>query len=132
MVANLTKIRKNRLYSVEFKLQIVKEFENGQFSVLQLEKLYGVSNTLIYIWIYKYSKFNEKGFRIVEKKESGSEKLKQLEKELKDIKAALGEKQMKIDYLETLIEIASEDLKYDIKKNSSTQQLKDSEKKRKN
>jgi transposase len=132
MVANLTKIRKNRLYSVEFKLQIVKEFENGQFSVLQLEKLYGVSNTLIYIWIYKYSKFNEKGFRIVEKKESSSEKLKQLEKELKDIKAALGEKQMKIDYLETLIEIASEDLKYDIKKNSSTQQLKDSEKKRKN
>lgn len=68
MKANIKTIRKLRSYSEEFKRSLVREFESGKFSVRQLEKLHGVTNGSIYRWIYKYSNFNEKGFRVVEMK----------------------------------------------------------------
>ena len=122
MKANLKEIRKLRIYSDDFKKEIVAIYESGKFSVLQLEKLYGISNASIYSWIYKFSTFNEKGFRIVEMKESSAEKLKQLEQKVKELEQAVGQKQIKIDYLEKIIEIAKDDLKIDIKKNYNIQQ----------
>ena len=53
MKANLKNVRKVRHYSEDFKREIVSVFESGKLSVLQLEKLYGISNSLIYNWIYK-------------------------------------------------------------------------------
>ena len=122
MKANLKQIRKLRIYSDDFKKEIVAIYESGKFSVLQLEKLYSVSNASIYSWIYKFSTFNEKGFRIVEMKESSAEKLKQLEQKVKELEQAVGQKKIKIDYLEKIIEIAKDDLKIDIKKNYNIQQ----------
>ncbi|MBS4040626.1 MAG: transposase, partial [Flavobacteriales bacterium] len=66
MKVNLRKIRKCRLYSEEFKREIVSLFESGKLSVLQIEKVYGISNSIIYRWIYKFSTFNERGSRVVE------------------------------------------------------------------
>lgn len=78
MKANLKALRKRRTYSEEFKRQVVQDFESGQFSVLQLEKLHGISNVSIYNWIYKFSTFNEKGSRIVEMKESSTQEIKRI------------------------------------------------------
>jgi transposase len=128
MKANLKQLRKHRIYSEEFKKEMVFLFESGQFSVVQLEKLYGVSDASIYKWIYKFSTFNEKGFRIVEMKDSSFERLKQLEQQVKELEQVVGQKQIKIDYLEKLIDIAKEDLKIDIKKNFNTLQSDGSEK----
>ncbi|MBA2762345.1 MAG: transposase, partial [Segetibacter sp.] len=44
MRANLKQIRKQRKYSEDFKKSIVDSFEKGEFSVLQLEKMYGIRN----------------------------------------------------------------------------------------
>ena len=122
MKANLKQLRKRRHYSEEFKREIVSIFESGKLSALQIQKLYGVNNVSVYNWIYKFSTFNEKGFRIVEMKESSIEKMKELELKVKELEQAVGQKQMKIDYLEKMIDIANDDLKIDIKKNSNTQQ----------
>ena len=122
MKANLKQIRKLRIYSDDFKKEIVAIYQSGKFSVLQLEKLYGVSNASIYTWIYVFSTFNEKGFRIVEMKESSAEKLKQLEQKVKELEQTVGQKQIKIDYLEKIIEIDKDDLKIYIKKNYNIQQ----------
>ncbi len=122
MKANIQTIKKHRIYSVEFKREIVSQFESGSYSVVQLGKLYEISNSLIYDWIYKFSNFNEKGQRVVEMKASSSEKLKALEKRIKELERAVGQKQIKIDYLETLIDVASDGLKYDIRKNGNTPQ----------
>ena len=122
MKANLKIIRKQRHYSKEFKLHLVKEFESGKFSVPQLEKLYGVSNGTIYNWIYKFSTFNKKGIRIVEMKNSSSKKLNDLEKKVKALEQIVGKKQIMIDYLEKMIDIAKDDLDIDIKKNYDTPQ----------
>ena len=127
MKANLKNIRKNRRYSEDFKREIVSVFESGKFSVPQLEKLYGIHNVTIYNWIYKFSTFNEKGFRVIEMKESSIDQLKQLELKVKELEQIVGQKQIKIDYLEKMIDIAKDDLNIDIKKNSNTPQSTGSE-----
>ena len=122
MKANVRSIRKHRVYSDEFKRQIVSDFESGKFSVPQLEKLHGVSNGSIYKWIYKLSTFNKKGFRVVEMEESSLKKVKDLEKKVKELEATVGRKQIMIDFLETMMEVATDELDIDIKKNFSTPQ----------
>lgn len=122
MKANLKTLRKKRIYSEEFKRQIVQDFESGQFSVTQLEKLHGMSNVTIYKWIYKFSTFNEKGSRIVEMKDSSTQKLKELQARIKELEGIVGRKQISIDYLEKMIDIAKDEFDIDIKKNSNTPQ----------
>ena len=119
MRANLKQIRKQRNYSEDFKKSLVDSFEKGEFSVPQLEKLYGIRNTTIYNWVYKYSNFNEKGCRIVEMENSSQIKLKELAKKVKELEQIVGQKQIAIEYLEKMIELAKTDLKVDIKKNYS-------------
>lgn len=120
MKANVRSIRKQRKYSKEFKKQIVEDFEKGKYSVPQLERMHGVSNVTIYNWIYKFSTFNEKGFRIVEMKDSSSKKMKELEAHVKELEGAVGRKQIEIDYLEKMMDIAKDELDIDIKKNFDT------------
>ncbi len=119
MKANLKQIRKHRLYSEEFKKNIVDSFEKGEFSVSQLQKLYGVQNAVIYRWVYKFSSFNEKGCRIVEMENSNQNKLKELINKVKELEQIVGQKQIAIEYLEKMIELAKTDLNIDIKKNYS-------------
>ena len=129
MKANIKQIKKKRVFSEDFKKDLVKDFETGQYSVPQLEKLHGISNSLLYKWIYKYSTFNQKGYRMVEKKHSSKAKVKDLENKIKDLEAMLGRKQIKIDFLETMIEVAKDELDIDIEKKYSTPQSTDSDKK---
>lgn len=119
MKSNVSQIRKHRSYSEDFKKRIVDSFEKGEFSVPQLEKLFGVRNTNIYRWVYKYSNFNEKGCRIVEMEDSNQNKLKELAKKVKELEQMVGQKQIAIEYLEKMIELAKTDLNIDIKKNYS-------------
>lgn len=123
MKANLRLINKSRRFSDEFKKALVSEFEKGNLSVRQLGRLHSVHFQSIYNWIYKFSTFNEKGYRVVEMKDSTSTKLKEQEQRIKELERAVGQKQLKIDYLEKLIELAGDELGMDLKKNSDTKPL---------
>lgn len=127
MKANIKLIKKQRRFSEEFKKSIVNDFESGKFSVPQLERLHNISNPQIYNWIYKYSRSNERGQRIVEMKDSSIQKLKALEQKIKELEQTVGKKQIQIDYLEKMIDIAKTELDIDIKKNSNTPQSSGSE-----
>lgn len=122
MKANVRSIRKQRKYSEEFKRRLVSDFEKGKFSVPQLEKLHGVPHATIYRWIYKFSIFNESGFRVIEMKDSSNKKMKELEARVKELERTVGRKQIMIDYLEKMMEIAKDELDIDIKKNFGTPQ----------
>lgn len=122
MKGNLKQIQKHRHFSDEFKKEIVSLFEKGNFSVGQLSKLHSISETCIYRWIYRYSTVNEKGYRIVEHKSSTMSKVKALEKRIKELEQAVGQKQIKIDYLEKMIDIAKDEFQIDIKKNFNAPQ----------
>ena len=120
MKTNLRKLRKKRGYSESFKKQLVADFESGQYSVLELERLHGIGNRTLYNWIYKFSTFNEKGYRIVEMNDSSSKKVRELERKIKELEQAVGQKQIMIDYLEKMMEIAKTEYNIDIKKNYNT------------
>ncbi|MDM1046630.1 transposase [Myroides sp. 1354] len=129
MKANVKTIQKSRLYSEEFKREIVSFFEKGNYSVLQISRLYGISCPAIYKWIYKFSIFSKQGQRIVEMKASNTNKVKELEAKVRELERIVGQKQIQVDFYSKLIEIASEELDYDIIKNSNTPQSTGSAKK---
>lgn len=122
MKANLKKLRKHRKFSVEFKKSIVTEYESGRLSVAQLGRLHSLQETLIYRWIHRFSNFNTQGVRIVEMKDSTSKRVKDLENKVKELERMVGQKQITIDYLEKMIEIAKDEFQIDIKKNFNTPQ----------
>lgn len=120
MSLQVRKIRKRRKFEESFKQQIVKDFESGQYSVAELGSLYSLSIQVIYNWIYRYSRFNKKGHRVVESNKSASSKVKDLEKRIKELERIVGQKQIMVDYYETMIDLAKERYDIDIKKNSDT------------
>ena len=122
MKTNLRLIKKQRFYTEDFKRVVVTEFEKGKYSIPQLSKLHGISNSVLYRWVYKFSTFNEQGYRVIEMSKSSSTKLKRLEDRVKELERTIGQKQIKIDYLEKMIDIAKEELDIDIKKNFDTPQ----------
>jgi hypothetical protein len=67
----------------------------------------------------------------VEAKDSSAIKLKEMEERIKELERSIGQKQIKIDFLEKMIDIAKSDLNIDIKKNYDTSQSAGSGKTRK-
>lgn len=122
MIKNGKRLNTRRIYSEDFKLKIVKFYESGKHTVYDLEKIYDISNPTIYNWIYKYSTYNKKSIKVVELKDSQMYKLKELQNRIAELEQALGQKQMNIDYLEKMIDLAKEQYDIDIKKNSNTPQ----------
>jgi hypothetical protein len=55
--------------------------------------------------------------------ESEQYRSRELEEKIRELEAALGRKQMEIDYLDKLLEIAGKELKIDLKKSFVTQRL---------
>jgi transposase len=122
MINQGKKLRKRRVFSEEFKKARVKEYEKGELSVLEISRLYGISFQAIYSWIYKYSIYNKKGLIIVDIKTSSTQKIKELKDQVKELERVVGQKQLNIDYLEKMMEIAKDELNIDIKKNFDPQQ----------
>ena len=117
------KIRQHRYFSEDFKIQKVKEIEQNLISVSELSRIYEVSDTAVYNWIYKYSVHLKKGITQVIEMESESRKAKKLQERLAELERVIGQKQLQIDYLEKVIEFSSEELGNDIKKKYDTESL---------
>lgn len=113
-------LQRKRIFSEEFKKARVREYESGKFTVSELSRLFKIKGTIIYRWIHKYSMYNKHSVRIVEIEQSGTKKLKDLELKIKELEQIVGQKQLKIDYLEKMIELADQKFDIDIKKNSNT------------
>jgi len=117
-----TQERQYRYFSEDFKRKKVLEIERGLTSIGEIKRQYQVSGTAIYKWIYKYSMGKEKGERMVLESKSDTVKIKLLKEQVAQLERLVGQKQIKIDFLEKMIEIAGEEYGIDIKKKHSTQQ----------
>lgn len=114
------KLRILRVFSDTFKRQKAKEIDQGLVSVTELSKLYKVSPQSIYRWLHKYSVNHQKGVKQVVQMESEAQKTRQLLERLAELERIVGQKQLHIDYLEKLVQIGSEELHIDLKKNFGT------------
>jgi transposase-like protein len=110
-------LQSRRVYSEEFRRAQVQAYESGKLSVGEIGKLFGIADTVIYRWIYRYSTYNKKKIRVVEMAESNTQKIKELHDRIKELERIVGIKQLNIEYLEKMIELAQSELDIDIKKN---------------
>lgn len=116
---NKTSLKQRRIFSVEVRKGVVRDIEHGKCSVLQASRELQVNQQTIYNWLYKYSLHLQKGKITVVQKQSEEYRTKELEKRIVELEAALGRKQMELDLLNKVLDLASEDLKIDLKKNLS-------------
>jgi transposase-like protein len=114
-------IRQRRIFSEEFKREKVQELNAGLYSISSFCKLWGVSAPSVYQWIYQYSPQHTKGTTMVVQKESEAQRTSQLLVQVAELERRLGQKQMQLDYLEKLVELASKEYSIDLKKNFNVQ-----------
>jgi transposase-like protein len=111
------KIRQRRIFSESFKREKVQELTAGLYTVHSFSKLWEINPCTVYRWIYKYSPQHKKGTVMVVQQESEAQKTANLLAQVAELERRLGQKQMQLDYLEKLVELASKEYDIDLKKN---------------
>lgn len=114
--------RRKRYFSEDFKRRKVSEIDRNLVSIAEICREYQVSNVAVYKWIEKYSRMRKKKERMVVESKSDTRKLLQFKEHIKELEQLIGQKQIKIDFLEKMIELAQEEYGIDIKKKVSTKQ----------
>lgn len=105
-------------YSTAFKQKVIEEIESGKLTKSGARRLYGIGGeTTIQKWIKQFGKLHllNKIIRIELKDEIS--KLKQLEREKKELESALAQAHLKLVTYESIIEVAEEELGKNLKKN---------------
>lgn len=111
------KLNKRREFSEQIKRKVVSEFRDGKYTVNELADLYHCAPQTIYRWIYKYSPADQPQVNVIEMSDSTDQKVKDLQQQIAGLERALGQKQLKMDYLEKMIELAETEYDIDLKKN---------------
>lgn len=115
------KMRKVRNFSKAFKQEKVEQITLGKVSVREICKMYAVSDTAVYAWLRKYSKYPPDERVVVEKVSEEKQKLVLMQK-VAELEGVIGRKQLEIIYLESVISCGSDLLGSDLKKKFDTQQ----------
>lgn len=114
-------IKKQRVFSKEFKRKKVQELVAKRITVLKLSREYSVSRSSVYKWLYTYSVHYRQNTKLVVQMESEESRTKYYRDRNAELERVVGQKQLEIDFLNKLVEIASQEMGFDIKKNFSTQ-----------
>jgi transposase len=116
-------IKVNR-YTDEFKYKVVQEYLNTDLSQLALLKKYGIrGSTCILNWMRKFGleKPNDEQIKILQAMSKASEKTlyeRELEKKVKELEQLLEHEKLRTTALNTMIDIAEQELKISIRKKS--------------
>ncbi len=110
--------RVTRIFDLDLKLDLVSQIEKGKISVSEVSKIYKVSVTAIYKWLRKYSELYKRKTQVIVEDKSLSKKNKELQERISALERALGQKQMRIDYLEKVVEVASDKFGIELEKKS--------------
>ena len=109
-------LRPRRIFSDVLKKKIIRDIEAGKVNVLGVSREYQVSENAVYMWLNKFSANLHPSTTIVMQMDSEQYRTKELEKKIAELEAAVGRKQLEIDFLNKLIENADQEMGTDIKK----------------
>ena len=115
-----TAARRRRRFSDEFKRKKVEEIEQGFLTMAQVSREYEVRESNVLKWVYKYGKSSSKGVRMVVELESDTAKLLAQQRKIAELERLLGQKQVKIEFLEKMIDLTEQTYQIDIKKKFDT------------
>ena len=127
---NYTK-RTQRDYSMSFKLRLVQEIEQGGLSVTEACKTYGIqSYATVLSWLRKHGNFDWENQTPSHMPKTPEQKILELEAKVKLLekqKAFLEQQASRSDkkaiIFDMMIDLAEKEYKIDIRKNSSPEQL---------
>jgi len=110
-----------RRYSESFKLKILDELTSGKLNKYQLGKLYGIAPSTINEWIKKYNRKDLMNIRVTVNTKDEITRIKQLQKEIEQLKKLLLKKDMDQLVDDAYLEVAAQKLGYksvlELKKN---------------
>jgi len=112
--------RMQRYFSEEIKKKKVNELDHNLTSISEICREYQISRTSVYRWLNKYSRMRQKKQKQVVEAQSDTRKIGRLKDEVRELERIVGQKQLKIDFLEKMIEIAEQEYGVDIKKKLSS------------
>jgi transposase-like protein len=112
-------VQRSRYFSDEFKRRKVDEVEKRLTSIAEICRVYNVSKTAVYRWIYKYSIMKKKGVRLVVEAQSDTARIKALQDRIAQLEQMVGQKEFEIDFLKKQMDIASDQYGVDFKKKHS-------------
>ena len=98
--------RQNRFFNEDFKRSKVSEIDRNILTIAELCKEHQVTRTAVYKWIYKYSQMRKQEHKQVIEPESETRKVLLLKQEVAELQRVVGEKQLKLDFLEKVIDLA--------------------------
>lgn len=108
--------RQDRFFNEAFKRSKVSEIERNLLTIAELCKEHQVTRSAVYKWIYRYSQMRKREHKQVIEPESETRKVLLLKQEVSELQRVIGEKQLKMDFLEKVIELAEAEYGLDIKK----------------
>lgn len=111
-----------RRYSTAFKQKVVSEIENGKLTISEAKLVYDIrGDGTIQIWMRKFGKTHllNKVIHIEMKDEPN--KIKELEKQKKQLESALAQAHLKIITLESTVKVLEEKTGVKIKKKTATE-----------
>lgn len=114
----MTNVEKTtRRYSMSFRLMVVTELEKGA-TIGYLQRKYGINGgETIQNWVRSFGK-NHLLNKVVRIETMGEkDRIKELERQLKEAKLALADATMEKRFYEILVEEANKEFKTDLKKN---------------
>lgn len=131
--------RTQKDYSYAFKLEVIQEYETGNYTITGLADKYGIqSRSTIRTWIKKYSNLDRSYELKRSKMKSPEQKIMELEQQLKLLKKKnrtlekeLDQTNKKAIFFDMMIDIAEKDLNISIRKKSLSNQSKSSQSKKK-
>lgn len=105
-------------YSETFKREVVAEYEAGA-NIFSLQKKYGIrGGQTIQGWIKKYASFGYRTEVIRIQRVDEADRVKELEKRVKDLEQALGKMTLEKLKLESILEVLQENNADGVKKNA--------------
>lgn len=111
-VEDLTKrvVKTSKDYTVEFKLMVVEEIEQGHLSYIQAEKKYNIQgHSTALKWLRKHGKLNWHGVNHVRHSDTPQKKMRDMEKRIKEL-------ELEKEVLNKAIDVADEMLGINIRK----------------
>ncbi len=113
-----------RRYSEAFKLKVLAELSTGNYSKRQLARIYGMNSSTINEWIKKYDRKELMNTRVMVETKDEIGRIKDLQKEIKQLKKLILKKDLDELVYESYLEVAAKKLGYknvsELKKNLST------------
>ena len=102
-----------RRYSEAFKLKILAELSTGKYSKRELARIYGLQSSTVNEWIKKYDRKDLMNTRIMVENKDEITRLKELQKEIEQLKKVIIKKDLEHLVYDSYLEAAAKNMGYD-------------------